>query len=57
MLEEFGFVRVHQSHLVNINHVVRVDKVDGGVLIFADGAQVSISVRKREQLFKLLNSL
>lgn len=57
MLQEFGFVRVHQSHLVNINHIVRVDKIDGGVLAFADGAQVPISVRKREQLLKMLSDL
>ena len=57
MLQEYGFVRVHQSHLVNINHVVRVDKVDGGVLAFADGAQVPISTRKREQLLRMLSDL
>jgi two-component system, LytTR family, response regulator len=57
MLIEFGFIRVHQSHLVNINHVVRIDKADGGVLVFADGANVPISVRKRDQLFKILDSL
>ena len=57
ILSEYGFVRVHQSHLVNINHVVRVDKVDGGVLVFADNTQVPISVRKREQLFNLLENM
>lgn len=57
ILIDFGFVRVHQSHLVNINHVVRVDKKDGGVLVFADKTQVPISVRKREQLFKLLEEM
>lgn len=57
MLSDYGFVRVHQSHLVNINHVVRLDKTDGGVLVFADGSQVPIAVRKRDQLLKLLNSL
>ena len=57
ILSEYGFVRVHQSHLVNINHVVRVDKIDGGVLVFADKTQVPISVRKREQLFKLLEDM
>lgn len=56
-LSEFGFVRVHQSHLVNINHVLRLDKIDGGVLVLADKTQVPISVRKREQLFKLLENM
>jgi two-component system LytT family response regulator len=57
MLQEYGFIRVHQSHLANLNFVVRVDKVDGGVLVFYDGKNVPISVRKRDQLFKLLEDL
>jgi two-component system LytT family response regulator len=57
MLQEYGFIRVHQSHLVNLNFVIRIDKVDGGVLVFYDGTTVPISVRKREQLFRLLENL
>lgn len=57
LLASYGFIRVHQSHLVNLNFVSRIDKVDGGVLVFFDGAQVPISVRKREQLFKLIEKM
>jgi two-component system LytT family response regulator len=57
MLQEYGFIRVHQSHLANLNFVVRIDKVDGGVLVFYDGKNVPIAVRKRDQLFKLLEDL
>ncbi len=57
ILVEYGFMRVHQSHLVNINHVVRIDKADGGILVFADGAKVPISVRKRDQLFRMLDEI
>lgn len=57
MLQEYAFIRVHQSHLVNLNHVIRVDKIDGGVIVLSDGASVPISVRKREQLLKLLEGI
>lgn len=57
LLTDYGFIRVHQSHLVNLNYVSRIDKVDGGVLVFNDGTHVPISVRKREQLFKLIEKM
>ncbi|HOP03180.1 MAG TPA: LytTR family DNA-binding domain-containing protein [Tenuifilaceae bacterium] len=57
LLVNYGFIRVHRSRLLNLNFVSRIDKVDGGVLVFFDGAKVSISVRKRKQLFKLIEKM
>ena len=57
LLNEYGFIRVHQSHLVNVNHIIRIDKVDGGVLVFADNAKIPISTRKRDDLFRHLENL
>ena len=56
MLADTIFFRVHQSHLVNLNYVSRIDKVDGGVLVLNDDTTMPVAVRKREQLFQLLNS-
>ncbi len=57
MLNGFGFIRVHQSHLININHVVKVDKIDGGMLVFDGNVKIPISVRKRKELFDMLKNL
>ncbi|HAN79263.1 MAG TPA: DNA-binding response regulator [Bacteroidales bacterium] len=57
MLCEYGFLRVHQSHLINLNFVNRIDKVDGGVLVLNDNTIIPIAVRKREELFKILENL
>jgi len=57
MLDEFGFFRVHQSHLVNLNYISRIDKVDGGTLILNDNTSIPVAVRKREQLFQMLDQL
>jgi two-component system, LytTR family, response regulator len=57
MLEEYGFLRIHQSHLINLGHLVRIDKVDGGTIVLTDNTSVPISVRKRDQVFKLLERL
>lgn len=56
MLSDFGFVRVHHSHLVNFEKVVRLDKSDGGTLIMENNDQVPISQRKKEQIMEMLRN-
>ena len=57
MLSEFGFYRVHQSHLVNIDHLKEYIKIDGGYLKMQDGASVPISTRKRSAVLSLLKGV
>ena len=57
MLEPLGFMRVHQSHLVNLSHLVRIDKIDGGTIVLTDNKPIPISVRKRDQVFKFLEKM
>jgi two-component system, LytTR family, response regulator len=57
MLEEAGFFRTHQSHLVNLNHVLRYEKADGGYLVMDDHSMVPISSRKKDALFKIFEEM
>lgn len=53
LMDEFGFfVRVHNSHLVNMNEVMKYVKGDGGYLLMSDGSNVSISKSRRDALIK-----
>lgn len=53
LLEEFQFfVRVHNSHLVNMNEVEKYVRGEGGYLLMSDGSNVSISKSRRESLIK-----
>lgn len=54
LLTEHGFVRVHQSHLINLAYLKSYIKKDGGYLIMADNSNIPISQRKREQLQEIL---
>lgn len=54
LLEETGFLRAHQSHLVNFNHIREFIKTDGGYLVMADGSKVPVSVRKRAEVVERL---
>ncbi|MDX9881754.1 MAG: LytTR family DNA-binding domain-containing protein [Prolixibacteraceae bacterium] len=53
----FGFFRVHQSHLINVNYINRFDKTDGGYLVLADGSQVPVAKRKKDELLHLFEKM
>ncbi|WP_273447921.1 LytR/AlgR family response regulator transcription factor [Neolewinella agarilytica] len=54
LLNEHHFIRVHQSHLVNLRHVVEFKKVDSGYLRLSNGDEVPVASRKRAEVVELL---
>jgi two-component system LytT family response regulator len=54
MLSEYGFFRLHQSFLVNLQYVCRLDKTDGGFLILKDHTEIPVSVRRKSRLIQVL---
>ncbi|WP_106528695.1 LytR/AlgR family response regulator transcription factor [Chitinophaga niastensis] len=52
MLAPYGFVRCHQSHLVNKKFVRSMVKESGGYLLMEDGVQVPVSRARRDELKK-----
>lgn len=48
MLSEFGFFRVHQSHLINLDYFARYKKADGGSAVLKDGTEIPVASRKKE---------
>lgn len=54
LLPESDFIRVHHHHLINMNHVVRFLKVDGGYAVMSDGTQIEISRRKKDAFLERL---
>ncbi len=57
MLKEHQFVRVHQSHLINANHIREYVKSEGGYLVMKDGTHVPVSIRKKPAVIKMLGGL
>ncbi len=55
LLPESDFIRVHHHHLINMNHVLRFLKEDGGYAIMSDGSKIEISRRKKEAFMDKLN--
>lgn len=57
MLNEFGFFRVHKSYLINLSHIIRFEKAEGGSIVLTGNNVVPVASRKREQLLDLLNKI
>lgn len=57
LLSEYGFERIHQSHLINIAYLKSYVKKDGGYVVMADNTQLPISQRKKERLQEIIKSL
>ncbi len=56
-LEGFKFFRVHNSHLVNLKHVVEYLKGEGGLVRMTDGSCVDVSRRRKDELLRHFNML
>jgi two-component system LytT family response regulator len=56
VLSQKRFVRVHDSHMVNINHLKGYLKGKGGEIIMSDGTHVPVSVRKKDTLASIFKN-
>jgi two-component system LytT family response regulator len=54
MLEDHSFCRVHNTAVVNLNHVTRYIKGEGGYVIMSEGSTIDVSRGKKEMLLKKL---
>ena len=52
ILNDYGFVRVHKSHLVNMKYVNRMDR--DGFLWLSNGESVPVSRRRKEEVMSML---
>ncbi|MBX7241903.1 MAG: LytTR family DNA-binding domain-containing protein [Bacteroidia bacterium] len=55
-LPEELFLRVHKSHIVNVNYVLKYIKSEGGSLLMEDGEEVAVSRLKKDEVLKKLFS-
>ena len=57
MLANEPFVRIHRSNLINLQHVVKYLKGEGGFAIMSDQSKVEVSRRKKLEFIQALSSL
>jgi len=56
-LKGLSFYRIHQSHLVNMHHISKVVKGDGGYVIMSDNSHITISRNKKEAFMESFRKL
>jgi two-component system LytT family response regulator len=54
MLAAHGFLRTHQTHLVNIKHIKSWLREDGGAILLKDGTKIPVSKLNRDKVKEAL---
>lgn len=57
LLENSDFVRVHKSHLVNLEHVERFIRESGTYVVMSDDTTIEVSRRKKDELLRKIQDL
>ncbi|MDY8134617.1 LytTR family DNA-binding domain-containing protein [Aquimarina sp. 2201CG5-10] len=57
MLKNYQFLRVHQSHLVNLQCISAFIKTDGGYLLLKNNENIPVSVRKKAEIMEILDQM
>ncbi len=52
LLGELDFIRIHKSHLVNLQHIKRYKKGKGGQVFMSDGSTLDVAVTKKHILIE-----
>jgi len=57
LLNEYDFIRVHKSNLINLHHVKNYSRGEGGTVTMSNGDVVEVSRRKKEEFLSRLSAL
>jgi two-component system LytT family response regulator len=57
MLSEFGFFRIHKSYLINLIHINRFEKAEGGAIVMENEVKLPVASRKKEQLLEMIQKI
>ncbi|GAB3505847.1 LytR/AlgR family response regulator transcription factor [Emticicia fontis] len=57
LLEDMNFLRVHQSHLVNLKYLKKYVRSDGGYIEMQDGTQITVARSRKDEIMNKLNFL
>jgi two-component system LytT family response regulator len=57
LLSDAGFFRVHKSYLINLRHILRFKKADGGMVVLNGDHEVPVASRKKDELLELFDNM
>jgi two-component system LytT family response regulator len=53
ILTPMGFIRPHQSYILNAKYIQQYSKKDGGFLIMIDGTAIPVSRNRKEEILQM----
>lgn len=57
LLVDSGFIRPHNSHLINIKFIKTFVRLEGGYIVMSDNKIIPVSRRKRSQVLELISNM
>ena len=57
LLSPYHFVRVHNQYLINLRHVKKYIKGEGGTVVMNDDAQIEVARRRKDDFLAELAKL
>ncbi|PBQ33092.1 hypothetical protein CNR22_15330 [Sphingobacteriaceae bacterium] len=57
MFADYGFFRIHQTYLLNLQYFKRYEKTEGGKAVLKNNVSLPVSTRKKELLLQKLSEL
>jgi two-component system, LytTR family, response regulator len=56
-LEGMDFFRIHASYLINMKHVSKFTRGDGGYVIMSNNQHITVSRKKKDEFFELFSKI
>jgi len=57
MLNHHSFIRIHKSHIINLNYLKEYSNQDGNSVILEDGTELAVSRARLSMLMEKVKSL
>lgn len=54
ILDGEGFIRPHQSYIVNKSHIIRMDKKETFSLVLSNHTTIPIALRRKKEILEIL---
>lgn len=55
LLTPYSFFRIHKSHMINLKHIKKYLRGEGGQVCMADGTTLDVSRRRKDELLQLVS--
>ncbi len=56
-LTNHGFFRIHQSYLINLEHIIEYNKINGGSIVLTNGTELPVARSKKKVFLEIIEKM